>query len=164
MFKTRFPPPTSVLIHECEFCRHFFWQQNFCWHFWVFLGFLLVNGNFRGSFSKQISKYGRKLSTIPSFSFFKWMSLAYMFSWVLWFYIVVERDGEADCTVLSVSFLMLQVWHFWSLVSSVLELRLSLDSLLSNNSGEVTLLWFPQWRLSYVHWPFIVMQCVQTMF
>lgn len=48
------------------------------------------------------------------------------------------------------------------LVSSVLELRLSLESLLSNNSGEVMLLWFPQWRFSQVPWAFIVMRCVQT--
>lgn len=71
-------------------------SRTFLGILWIFLAFLHVIGDFRGSFSKAFSKYGGKLYTISSFFFFfflEWLNISCMFSWATWAYSFAERYG-----------------------------------------------------------------------
>lgn len=163
MFKIRFFPSTSVLIHEREFWRQFFWQQNFCWHFMSFSSLSACQWQFwRQLFKANFQIWGKVIYC--SFFFFFQMVESGIYVHLGSLVLLSCREGWRGWLyyILTESFNVASVALKRRLVSSVLELRLSLESLLSNNSGEVMLLWFPQWRFSQVPWAFIVMRCVQT--
>lgn len=56
------------------------------------------------AFQNELSNVGECYLFSLLFLVFKWLKLSYMFSRVVWFYSVAQRDGEADYYVLTEPF------------------------------------------------------------